>query len=75
LQSPTPETLVDRTFELFGAGTKIAIEVAIMATDAGFISEGEEIISCAGTYKGLDTALIVRTAYSMNFSRISRLWK
>lgn len=65
--SPTPETLIDRTLELFGAGTKIAIEVAILATDAGVIGEGEETITCAGTYKGLDTALIVRTAYSMNF--------
>ena len=56
-----------KTLEIFGAGTKIAIEVAIMATDAGVLGEGEEIISCAGTYKGLDTALVVRTAYSMNF--------
>jgi len=65
--SPTPETLIDRTLELFGAGTKIAIEVVIIATDVGIIGEGEETITCAGTYKGLDTALIVRTAYSMNF--------
>lgn len=65
--SLTPETLIDRTLELFGAGTKIAIEVVILATDAGIISEGEETISCAGTYKGLDTAFIVRSAYSMNF--------
>jgi hypothetical protein len=33
------------------------------------VSEGEEIISCAGTYKGLDTALVVRATYSMNFFR------
>jgi len=64
---PTPESIMDKTLELFGAGTKIAIDVAIMATDAGEIDEDEEIISCAGTYKGLDTALVVRTAYSMNF--------
>ena len=64
---PTPEAIIDKTLELFGAGTKIAIEVAIMATDAGAISSGEEIVSCAGTYKGLDTALVVKTTYSMNF--------
>ncbi|MEM4581901.1 MAG: hypothetical protein QW092_06035, partial [Candidatus Korarchaeum sp.] len=33
---------------------------------AGEVDEGEEIVSCAGTYKGLDTALVVKTAYSMN---------
>lgn len=65
--TPTPEGMVDRTLELFGAGTKIAIEVAVMATDAGEVTEGEEIISCAGTFKGLDTALVVRAAYSMSF--------
>jgi hypothetical protein len=64
---PTPEGMVDRTLELFGAGTKIAIEASLMAADAGEIEEGEEVISCAGTYKGLDTALVVRAALSMNF--------
>ncbi len=64
---PTPESVIDKTLEVFGAGTKIAIEVALMATDAGEVMEGEEIVSCAGTYKGLDTALVVKTTYSMNF--------
>ncbi len=63
----TPEGIMDKTLELFGAGTKIAIEAAVMATDAGEINENEETISCAGTFKGLDTALLVKTAYSMNF--------
>ena len=64
---PTPEGILDKTLELFGAGTKIAIEASIMATDAGDVEEGEEIISCAGTFKGLDTALVVKATYSMNF--------
>jgi len=41
-----------------------------MATDAGELDEGEEVVSCAGTYKGLDTALIVKTAYSINFKKL-----
>lgn len=61
---PTPESIVDKTLEIFGAGTKIAIEAAVMATDAGLLNEGEEVVSCAGTFKGLDTALVVKTAYS-----------
>lgn len=65
--APTPESVIDKTLEIFGSGTKIAIEAAIMATDGGEVDEGKEIISCAGTYKGLDTALLVKTTYSMNF--------
>lgn len=38
-----------------------------MATDAGALPEGQETVSCAGTLRGLDTALLVRTAFSMNF--------
>ncbi|MEM3700601.1 MAG: pyruvate kinase alpha/beta domain-containing protein [Candidatus Bathyarchaeia archaeon] len=64
---PTPEGIIDKTLEIFGSGTKIAIEAAVMATDAGEVNAGEEVISCAGTYKGLDTALVVKTAYSGGF--------
>jgi hypothetical protein len=63
----TPESMMDKTLEIFGAGTKIAIEAVLMATDAGVITEHEEVISCAGTFKGLDTALLVKSTYSMKF--------
>lgn len=66
---PTPEGIVDKTLGIFGAGTKIAVEVAVMATDAGAVDEEEEIVSCAGTFKGLDTALVVKTTYSGKFFR------
>ncbi|MGQ9538795.1 MAG: hypothetical protein ACUVTE_04320 [Candidatus Bathycorpusculaceae bacterium] len=66
-EHPTSEGIIDKTLEIFGAGTKIAIEAAIMATDGGEVNEGGEVLSCAGTYKGLDTALIVKAAYSVNF--------
>jgi hypothetical protein len=58
---------VDKTLEVLGAGIKIAIEAAVMATGAGKVGEGTEIISCAGTFKGLDTASVVRAAPSMSF--------
>jgi hypothetical protein len=59
--------MVDKTLDVLGAGTKIAIEAALMATDAGEVEVGRQIVSCGGTYKGLDTALVVRTAYSLHF--------
>jgi len=39
----SPEALVDKTLELMGAGTKIAVEVAIMTTDAGVLKERERV--------------------------------
>jgi hypothetical protein len=65
--APVPSTFVDKALELFGAGTKIAIEAALMATDAGVLDPGHESIALGGTYKGLDTALVVRTSYSGAF--------
>ena len=65
--APVPATFIDKTLELFGPGTKIAIEAAVMATDAGAVKEGEEVVALGGTYKGLDTALVVRTAWSGSF--------
>lgn len=61
------EGIIDATLELFGSGTKIAIETAIMATDAGKVKPGDEVISTGGTLRGLDTALIVKTSFSHEF--------
>lgn len=65
--APVPATFVDKALELFGAGTKIAIEAAVMATDAGVVKPGQEVLTLGGTFKGLDTALVVRTSYSGSF--------
>jgi hypothetical protein len=46
---------------LFGQGTKVAVEVAIMATDGGALS-GNDIVAIGGTGKGADTALILKPA-------------
>lgn len=66
---PTPEGIIDKTLTLFGAGMKIAIEAVLMATDAGALVPGEEVVSCAGTFKGLDTAIVVRAAHTDAFFR------
>ena len=34
------------------------IEAALMATDAGALEDGKEVVTLGGTYKGLDTALV-----------------
>jgi len=61
------EEIIAQTLRLFGQGTKVAIEISLMAADAGLIAPHEEIISCGGSGRGLDTALVLRPAHAQNF--------
>jgi hypothetical protein len=56
------EELMAYTLRIFGQGTKVACEVALMATDAGLARTDEEVISIAGTDSGADTALVLQPA-------------
>ncbi|MDD2390727.1 MAG: hypothetical protein PHP23_13465, partial [Desulfobacterales bacterium] len=58
--------LIADTLRLFGQGTKVAVEVAIMAADAGALS-GKNIIAIGGTSGGVDTALVLTPAHQSNF--------
>jgi hypothetical protein len=57
-----PVLVVADTLRLFGQGTKVAVEVAIMAADAGTLT-GKDIVSIGGTGRGADTALILKPAH------------
>ncbi len=61
-----PVLLIADTLRLFGQGTKVAIEIAVMAADAGALS-GNDIISIGGTGRGADTALVLKPAHMSNF--------
>jgi hypothetical protein len=39
----------------------------MMAADAGLIPEGEEVLAVAGTARGADSVLIIRSAASKRF--------
>jgi uncharacterized protein len=52
------------TLRTFGQGTKVAVEIALMAADAGLVRTDEDIISMGGTGKGVDTALVIRPSNS-----------
>ena len=54
------------TLKLFGQGTKVAIEVAIMAADAGALS-GKRVLAVGGSGKGCDAALVLTPANSNAF--------
>ena len=57
-----PVLVVADTLRLFGQGTKVAVEVAIMAADAGTLT-GKDIVAIGGTSRGADAALILKPAH------------
>jgi len=59
--------IVANSLRRFGEGTKVACECVMMAVDAGLVPEGEEVISIAGTARGADTVLLVKSAASKRF--------
>jgi hypothetical protein len=62
-----PTLLVAQSLRRFGEGPKVCIEMVMMAADAGLIPEGEEILTVAGTARGADTVMIIRSAASKRF--------
>ncbi|MBD3385100.1 hypothetical protein GF407_09245 [candidate division KSB1 bacterium] len=50
--------------DLFSTGTKVAIECTLMAADAGYLDMQKDIIAMGGYRGGVDTALVLKPAYS-----------
>ena len=55
-----PVEIIAHTLRMLGQGTKVAVEIAAMACDAGLARPGEPILALGGSGKGVDTALILR---------------
>ncbi len=62
--------IIANTLRLFGEGTKVAVEIALMAADAGLVSVKEDLISIGGSNTGADTALILRPANVQDFFNV-----
>lgn len=61
-----PVLIIADTLRLLGQGTKVGVEIAVMAADGGVLS-GNDIITVGGTGRGADTALVVKPAHMSNF--------
>jgi len=59
--------LISHTLYCFSQGVKVAVEIAVMAADAGLLAMDEEVVAIAGTNRGADTALVLTPAYSNDF--------
>jgi hypothetical protein len=57
-----PLELIANTLRLMGEGTKVCVEITLMAADAGLIPYNKDVVAVAGTGKGADTALRIKPA-------------
>lgn len=62
-----PLELIANTLRLTGEGTKVCVEIALMAVDAGLIPVDKDVIAIAGTGRGADTALRIQPANAGRF--------
>jgi len=59
--------LIAHTYYTLSQGTKVAVEIAVMAADAALIPIDKDVIAIAGSDTGADTALVIQPAYSTDF--------
>jgi hypothetical protein len=62
-----PLELMANVLRRLGEGTKVCVEITMMAADAGLIPADKDIVAIAGTGRGADTALRVYPANAARF--------
>ena len=65
-----PNRIVRDTLYTFCQGLKVAVEITLMAADAGLIDMSEELIAIAGTGEGADTAVELKPAHAHEFKKL-----
>ena len=64
------DEIVAYTLRIFGQGTKVAVEIALMAADAGLVGTKEDVISIGGSGNGADTAIVLKPANVQDFFNV-----
>ncbi|MEX0974693.1 MAG: pyruvate kinase alpha/beta domain-containing protein [Bacillota bacterium] len=59
-----PGGIISAALRMFSQGTKVAVEIAVMALDAGLVPFGQPVISVGGSGGGADTALVLVPSHS-----------
>lgn len=61
------EEIIAFTLRTFGEGTKVAVEIVLMAADGGLIPVSEPCIALGGTARGVDTAILLKPTNAQTF--------
>jgi hypothetical protein len=67
--SKTPQVMAN-LLRIFGQGTKVVVEIVMMACDGGCIEPKETVIAVAGTGVGADTAVVATAAPSNKMPKL-----
>ena len=59
--------IIANTLRLMGQGLKVAIEISVMAADAGLVRTDEDAIAIAGSGGGADYAVVLKPVHSNDF--------
>ena len=62
-----PLELIAHALRRLGEGTKVCVEITLMAADAGLIQADKDVIAIAGSGGGADTALLIKPANASRF--------
>lgn len=65
-----PNKIAGETLCRFSQGMKVAVEITLMAAEAGLLDIDREVISIAGTGDGADTAIVLKPAYARKFTDV-----
>ncbi len=66
LETYQVEEIIAHTLRLFGQGTKVAVEITLMAADAGLLPMDQDALAIGGTGSGADTALVLSPAHAQD---------
>ncbi len=61
-----PLFIVADTLRMFSQGTKVCVEIALMAVEHGYINPEEEVVVIGGSGHGADTAVVMKPAFAAN---------
>ena len=62
-----PSRLIANTLRRLGQGIKVVCEIVMEACDAGLLKEDREVAAVAGTGRGADSIVLIRSATSKRF--------
>lgn len=59
-----PAEIISNALRMLGQGTKVCVEIGIMALDAGLLPYGQKIVAIGGSGTGADTAVVSTPAHA-----------
>ncbi|MBS3791516.1 hypothetical protein KGY77_02550 [Candidatus Bipolaricaulota bacterium] len=59
-----PAEVMAEALRTLSQGVKVAVEISIMAVDAGLVPHGKEVVAIGGTGWGADTACVIKPGHS-----------